>query len=164
MLTAIAPAAAANATTPATTSPTPEAGERIDSGLVLLDATYDEDTETIVATFRATEPTAVTIADAGAFQEGGTIATTTAIVQPGSPQQLRVSATKVRGFVGISVSTDDVLYAVPIEVDGALIGGPWTAQDAQISAIAAALCVSLFTVVMAIRRLTGHADEGERIA
>lgn len=91
-------------------------GERVDGGLVLLESSYENSTGQVSLTFEASEPTAVTLVDAGGFQEGGVLHQRHFIVDPGE-STYQFPVTKIDGWVGVSITTDEVVYAEPIRVD-----------------------------------------------
>jgi hypothetical protein len=111
-----------------TPTPTPapnasQSGERVDGGLTLLSSSYDADAGTATLQFRASEHTSVTLVDAGAFQEGGVLNDRTMILEPGE-HTVEFPVTEVDGMVGVSITTDEVVYAEPIVVDGGGLDTP----------------------------------------
>lgn len=68
------------------------------------------------------------------------------------------------GFAGVSISTDHTLYAVPLEEESTLIGGPWSHQDAQLTALAAGVSIGLVSIIVVFRRIIGKDEQPERIA
>lgn len=84
-------------------------GEQIDSDLALVSSAYNDGSGTVTLTFQSDGATAVTLSDAGGFVDGGTINRRTVIVDGRTSVEFAVTETQ-RGFVGVSIATDDVLY------------------------------------------------------
>lgn len=106
-------AAQSNGTAPNGTAATTE---RIDANTVLVESGYDPDTGMASVTIRSDTLQQIVVTDAGAFMEGGEIARREAMVKPGETTTIKIPATETRGFVGVSISTPQTLYAVPLEV------------------------------------------------
>lgn len=113
-LLAVSPAAAASpqptnlqqAENSTTAAPT---GEQIDSELRLVSSSYNPQSGTASLTFEADSATAVTLSDAGGFIDGGTINRRTLIVDGITTVEFAVTETQ-RGYVGVSIATEEVLY------------------------------------------------------
>lgn len=84
-------------------------GERIDSSLTLVSRSYNQGSGTVTLTFDASEPTAVTLSDAGGFIGGGEINRRTFVADGRETVEFAVTETD-RGYVGVSIATDEVLY------------------------------------------------------
>jgi hypothetical protein len=118
---------------------TPEpTGERIDQNTVVLDRKYIVETGRAVLTIRSDTLQSITLTDGGAFIEGGEIAQNSVTLRPGETANVSVSATKVQGFVGASVATQQTLYAVPIS-DLEFSRPPISYQNAQLLVLLAAI-------------------------
>jgi len=104
--------------------PETETGERIDNSTVVLDSSYSSRTGRATLTIRSERLQTVTLSDAGGFLSGGEIAQNSVILKAGSTQDITVDATKVDGYVGVSVATPTTLYAVPIETRSTLFDPP----------------------------------------
>lgn len=104
--------------------PETETGERIDNSTVVLDSSYSSKTGRATLTIRSSKLQTITLSDAGGFLSGGEIAQNTVVVKAGSTQKISVDATKVDGYVGVSVATPGTLYAVPIETRSTLFDPP----------------------------------------
>jgi hypothetical protein len=72
--------------------------------------------------------------------------------------------TQQNGFAGVSISTGDVLYAVPIESTSSLLEPPITGSDVQASAAGGAFSVSIAVLFITWRAVTGKDDSPERVA
>lgn len=105
----------------------------------------------------------VTVTDAASFMSGGDVPRKRVQLDEGY-NTVRFPVTHHKGFAGVSVDTGGTLYAIPLENDRTLIGGPWTSQDAQLAAIGGASSVGLVSIVLVIRRITGRSTNPERIA
>lgn len=100
-----------------------ETGERIDSDLELLSSSYDSEGGTATLTFRSDGATAVTLADAGGFVNGGEITRRTVVLQDGrNSVQLPVTETDA-GYVGVTIATQEVLYGEVINTQQMLFPG-----------------------------------------
>jgi len=99
-------------------------GTQIQDGLTLLSSSYNGDKGTVTLTFRAEQPTSVTLADAGAFMEEGEINRRTEIVD--GKAKIEFAVTENNGFVGVSIATKETLYGHPIKVGSTdfVPGGP----------------------------------------
>ncbi|NIC01080.1 hypothetical protein [Halobacterium sp. R2-5] len=90
-------------------------GERIDDSLTLVSSSYDASTGTATVVLESDGATAVTLSDAGGFIDGGTINRRTFVAQDGrNTIEFDVTETD-RGYVGVSIATEEVLYAEVIE-------------------------------------------------
>lgn len=135
--------------------------ETIDQDTAICQATVSDDSAQLL--IYSDRHQTITISDAGAFFEGGTVNQQTQTMQPGL-NRVEMRVTTYEGFSGVSVSTDSTLYALPLEDLSTLIGGPWTAQDSQLAGLGAALGVSLVSVLIVLQTIIGRSDEPERIA
>lgn len=116
------------ADTPTPNRSEPERGERIEQGLVLLNASYEAGGEaaeggergTVTLTLRASERKAVTLVDAGAFSLGGDLPDRTLDPFEGT-QTFEFSVYRPPGSesVGVTIVTDRTMYAEPIRVSPA---------------------------------------------
>src|SRR6056297_1074211 len=90
-------------------------GARIDGDLRLVSTSYDgSGTATLV--FETDGPKAVTLADAGGFMDGGEINRRTLVLDEAGTHTVEFQVTESdRGYVGVSISTDKVLYGEIIE-------------------------------------------------
>jgi len=156
--------AAANASAGAdVATPEPEAPEQVSSTLKMHDARYDADRGAVVVVLEASEAQAVTVAGLTAMRERGEIPTRSVALKPGERVTVTVPTEKVNGWVGVSISTPDVLFGVPIEVEGSLIGGPWSSQDAQIAGAAGLLSGLMLVTGLAWRRVSNTSKDAERL-
>jgi len=84
-------------------------GTEIDTRLTLLESSYNSSSGNATLRFRSDSARAVTLADAGAFRSDGPVNTKTEVVE--GEQSIRINVTENSGAVGVSISTDAVLYA-----------------------------------------------------
>jgi hypothetical protein len=104
-------------------TPGSEGQERVDSDLILLESSYDDDAApgenrgVVTLRLRATRTKAVTLYDAGAFELGGPLPERNLEPFRG---EMTVEFTVYRPdgseFVGVSIVTSEVVYAEPIRV------------------------------------------------
>lgn len=98
-------------------------GERIDESLTLVSSSYDDEAGTATIVLHASDHVAVTLADSGGFIDGGEITRRTFALEPGTTEvQMPVTETD-GGLVGVSIATEDVLYAEVIEQQRMLLPG-----------------------------------------
>jgi hypothetical protein len=116
---AVPPAAAQESPQPTTTEENSSAsdrqGSRIDGDLRLVSTSYDgSGTATLV--FETDTAKAVTLADAGGFMDGGRINRRTLVLEEAGTHTVEFQVTESdRGYVGVSIATQEVLYAEVIE-------------------------------------------------
>jgi hypothetical protein len=72
--------------------------------------------------------------------------------------------TQQNGFAGVSISTGDVVYAVPLESTSSLLEPPVTSSDVQAAAGGGAFSVSVAVLFITWRAVTGRDSEPERVA
>jgi len=136
-----------------------EIEEQIDSNTVLLDAGLETDTGMAWVTIRSDRAQAITVTDAGAFMEGGEVPQRTVAVSAGERTTIKVPATQVNGYAGVSITTDNTLYAVPLEVQTSMFSGDASWGTAQVAG-AAGFVGGLFSVVaLAWYRVRGGRQE-----
>ncbi|MXR19754.1 hypothetical protein [Halobacterium bonnevillei] len=85
-------------------------GKQIDSTISLVSSSYDPDSGTVTLVFESAASRRVTLSDAGGFLEGGEVNRRTITVDGRTAAEFAVTETD-RGYVGVSISTDQVLYA-----------------------------------------------------
>jgi hypothetical protein len=139
-----------------------ESIERIDNSTVICSAELNDGYAEIV--IRSDIRQRIVLTDAAGFMQGGEINRQRYLVNSDEPQTVRLAVTSYRNFAGVTVDTGDVLYAVPLDEPSTLIGGPYDAQDVQLSAIGGALSIAIVSLLVTIRAVTGRADSPERIA
>lgn len=155
--------------TPNGTTPASGGGSepvRIQQGLLLHSSSYDAGTGLATVTLENTGDTllAVTLTDAGAFQQGGEIPRKTEVLQPGK-HTIQIPATQTEsGAVGVTVGTKDVLYAVPIEAQTDWFEGDPNWGTVRTASLFAALGVVLAVAGEAYRRRRGGRTEVTRKA
>jgi hypothetical protein len=107
-----------NATGSSTPTPEPEIpqGEQIDRNTRLLDKSYSHQTGKVTVVVYSESLQDLVISDAGAFQTGGVVEQRKLTVRPDQRVEITMPATRTDdGYVGVSIATREVLYAVPIE-------------------------------------------------
>jgi len=104
-------------------TPGSEGRERVDSDLILLNSSYDDDAApgddrgVVSLTFRATQKKAVTLYDAGAFKLGGALPERNLEPFRGETTvKFTVYEPEGSEFVGVTIVTSEVVYAEPIRV------------------------------------------------
>lgn len=78
--------------------------------------------------------------------------------------EIRLPVRSSNGRAAVTVDTGDVLYGVPVRTENTLIGGPFTASDAQAAGLGAGLSVALMTIYLVARTVYGRTEEPERMA
>ncbi|MDB2237576.1 hypothetical protein [Halorubrum ezzemoulense] len=78
--------------------------------------------------------------------------------------ELRLPVRSTDGRAAVTVDTGDVLYGIPVRTQNTLIGGPFTASDAQAAGLGAGLSVALLTIYLVARTVYGRTEEAERMA
>lgn len=160
----VLPGAAAAPANETTKESAQNATIRISSNVEMLDSGFDDETGEAYVVLQAEQPEAVTLSDGGGLSAGsGEIASTTSPIGT-DPTRVEVPVTRHNGRVGVIISTDQVLYGHLIKTGDPLIRGPFTARDAQITALAAALSTAAVSLVMVFRHIRGTDAEPERIA
>lgn len=151
-------------TTDTASSTNSTATQPIDSDTALVDSRINGDGDAVLI-LESDETQTVTFTDAGAFLAGnGQIPQSTRTVQEGRNKIVISNVTIHKGGAAIGINTGEVLYGVKIRTSTNLIGGPYTAQDAQNAAVSGALSVALVSVVIVIRYLRGTSNSPEKIA
>jgi len=133
-------------------------GERIDSSLTLVSSSYHPGSGTVTLVLDSDGATAVTLSDAGGFVDGGEINRRTVVAQDGR-NTIEFAATETsRGYVGVSIATEDVLYA---EVVRAPTPSPFRDSSGTVGWMAGAAIVLLSFVAAAFWKL--HKEGGEPV-
>lgn len=135
--------------------------EVIDSDTSLCDTTLENGSA--VLTLQSDVNQRITFTDAGAFVAGGVVETQTRIVTEGR-SEIVMPVTQQNGFAGVSISTGDVVYAVPLESTSSLLEPPVTSSDVQAAAGGGAFSVSVAVLFITWRAVTGRDSEPERVA
>jgi len=133
-------------------------GERIDSSLTLVSSSYHPASGTVTLVLDSDGATAVTLSDAGGFVDGGEINRRTFVAQDGrNTIEFAVTETS-RGYVGVSIATEDVLYA---EVVRSPTPSPFRDSSGTVGWMAGAAIVLLSFVAAAFWKL--HKEGGEPV-
>jgi hypothetical protein len=138
--------------------------QAVDSSTVICSSTLTDDGQYAELVIRSDETQRITLTDAGGFMAGGEINRQTFTVRADEPNTLRLRVTTIDGFAGVSVDTGNTLYAVPLDRSTTLIGPPWSASDAQIAALFAAISTAGISAIVVLRSVYGKTEEPERIA
>jgi hypothetical protein len=136
--------------------------ETITEDLVLCEAEYDDGKAKL--SFKADSLQRITLTDAGAFMKGGVVPQREEIIRSEGVNHIEWQVTTHKGFAGVSVATEQNLYAVPLEQSNTLVGGPWNEEDVQLAAISGAAGVGSVAVLVVIRAVLGRTNKPERIA
>ncbi|ADB79721.1 ORF5 [Haloarcula hispanica pleomorphic virus 1] len=134
----------------------------IDNNTVLCSARLEDGDAVLV--LRSDFTQRITVTDAGAFMAGGDVPEQKATLREDERNTVRMPVTMVDGFAGVSIDTAANLFAVPLEKQQTIIGGPWSSGDTAVSALAASTSVIVVIVVKVIRYLAGRTTEPERVA
>lgn len=137
-------------------------GERIDGNTVIVDSRYNAETGRATLTIRSEELQQITLSDAGAFIQGGEISQNSVLVKAGTTQEISVSATQVRGFVGVSVATDQTLWAEKI-TDIEVNRPPVAYEQVQLLVLLTAVGAAGMTFGVIRRRYQDEEKEAERL-
>jgi hypothetical protein len=98
-------------TTTAGNSSQAQDGTRIDADLRLVSASYDG-SGTAVLTFQTDAAKAITLTDAGGFVDGGHLNRRTVVLDGQGTHTVEFAVTESRrGYVGVTIATDQTLYA-----------------------------------------------------
>lgn len=146
------------------TNETAEQGEYIDSNTELINATYNEKTGEATVTLRSETLQTVTLTDAGGFIEGGEIEQREVTLQPGEEISVSIPATETRGQVGVSIATQETLYAEIIEVPDYLFYEDPSWSTVQIAAFGSGLGVLVALGVDVARRKWWRKSEVSQFA
>ncbi|MCG1002611.1 MULTISPECIES: hypothetical protein [Halobacterium] len=148
----------ANPLNNSTSTDSASSGERIDSSLTLVSSSYHPGSGTVTLVLNSDGATAVTLSDAGGFIDGGTINRRTFVAQDGrNSVEFAVTATN-RGYVGVSIATEEVLYA---EVVRSPTPSPFRDSSGTVGWMAGAAIVLLSFVGAAGWKL--HNEGGEPV-
>jgi len=150
-----------------TPTPTPngtDSGERIQTGLELLSSEYDGEGSATLK-FRVTgAPVAVTITDAGAFQRGGEIDRRTVVLDEGTHTVEMPVTESPNGLVGVTIGTNEVLYAEPIKTETDLFESESTWGLVQTAGLGGAVGVVIVAGLISWRLRTGGKNRVQRQA
>lgn len=104
----------------------------------------------------------VTVTEAVALTEHREINRESFIVDGRTEIRLGVEATN--GKAGVTVDDGNILYGIPIRTETVLIGGPFTASDAQAAAIGGGLGTAIVALYLVLKVLYGRNQKPERLA
>lgn len=137
--------------------------EQVDANTELCSA--DLEGGDAVLTFRSSSSQVVTIWDAGAFADGGEPPSRDVRLEANETTTVRFPVSETDGGkAGVGISTDRTVYSVILKEQRFLLGGPWTAQDARVAALFAALSSAFVAAVTVLRRRRGDGGEPRAIA
>lgn len=144
--------------TVAQTQPVNQTGEQIDSEVSLVSSSYSADSGTVTLVFESDSARAVTLSDAGGFIDGGKINRRTLVLSEGrTTVEFAVTETP-RGYVGVSISTESVLYAEVIQSPSV---SPFQGSTGTVGWFGGAAIVLLSFVGAALWKL--HKEGGEPV-
>ncbi|MBX0325581.1 hypothetical protein EGH21_21385 [Halomicroarcula sp. F13] len=90
--------------------------ERIDGQTVIVDSEYRANKSVALITLRSSAGQAVTLSDAGRFQQGGKVPVRTVAIAAGETTTVELPVTEQDGYVGVAISTENTpLYAEIIQ-------------------------------------------------
>ncbi|AFD04017.1 ORF6 [Halorubrum pleomorphic virus 6] len=78
--------------------------------------------------------------------------------------EIRLAVRSTNGRAAVTIDTGAVLYGVPVRTENTLIGGPFTASDAQAAGLGGGLGVAAVTIFLVARTVYGRTEEPERMA
>jgi len=155
-----------------THTPSPDAGqtkthERIDNATVLVSSSFDNGTATVV--IQSEIPQEIVLSDAGDFVQGGEVDQRTVFLEPGERVEISMPVTKADGFAGLSIATQETLYAVPLQDPSSTEQVSWfnsesTWRTVQTAAVGGASGVIVVAGFVAYRLRNGGKERTERIA
>jgi len=138
-----------------------EACETIDENTAICSADLDGTTAELIIESETNQR--VTFTDAGAFIDGGEIRSETRTITEGE-NRVTLPITQSNGFAGVSIETNNVAWAVPLEEQSQLVSGPITTADLHAVGAGSAVSVSLVVLILVWRSKTGQNTEPERVA
>lgn len=103
----------------------------------------------------------VTVTDAGAVLKGGEVPQKRVTLREGR-NRVVMPVTTVSGKVAVTIATEEVLYSVVERTSDPIIAGPFTATDAQQSALGGGVGVAVVTAIYGFRRVYGLGDGPRR--
>ncbi|GAB3681223.1 hypothetical protein GCM10028857_05110 [Salinarchaeum chitinilyticum] len=142
----------------------PCADERIDRVTYLCSAELDDGEA--VLTLRSTASQTITLTDAADFSSGGLADQRDVEVDAGETVTVRFELEETdTGMSGVGIDTEFALYSVVFSQHRELIGGPWSAFDAQLTGVGAGSGAALGALVTVLRRKNGESEpEPRRLA
>ena len=144
-----------------TTAPTDPAHERIDNYTQLVDARLDDGTAVLVLKSEKTQR--ITLTDAGAMMAGGNIPQKQFIIKSGEKTTVRMDVHTDGGFAGVTISTAETLWGVPLEDKYEFLPGGATVEDVQVAGITGLLTTGVLALGIAIKRRRGTGESVERM-
>lgn len=141
----------------------------ISEDLAYSDVSYADGVMMVTFNVKGERPVRVFIADSGGVFDGGPVSVRSVRLLPGETT-VRLPVTEISHsgstIVAMSVTYDsDQVYAIVHRTGSTgLIGGPWSASDAQASALGAAAGVTTMVLYVVLRALFGRDSSPERLA
>lgn len=135
----------------------------IGDDLLLWDYYLEGDRATIVVE-AVDKPTGVTVTDGGALMSGLQTRPSTHRALPGQRTEISVPVVAYDGYIFLTVGSGGYLQGIPIRKTSPMIGGPWTHQDAQASALGGAAGTGVMSLIVVMRSVWGRDDSPEWIA
>lgn len=123
--------------------------ERIDQSADLLASSFDESNGTARITLRSDVPQTIVVSDAGGFREGGQIEQREVFLLPNETATVEIPVTVAQdGFVGVSIATQDTLYAEPlVQPANTSDANPYQRTSAEAGWIGGAAAAAVGTVL-----------------
>jgi hypothetical protein len=138
--------------------------ERIDDNTVILDKGYNPDTGEGWVDVRSDVSQRITVSDGGALFQGKEIDQHSVRFEPGEENRLTVTYTEVDGRIALAMATRGTNHGILIETSDELIGGPWSATDAQLAALGAGLSTGVVVLIIVWRVVRGRDGDARRVA
>lgn len=143
------------------TTTEPTAHERIDKNTQLVDARLEDETAVIVLKSETTQR--VQLTDWGQFMRGGEVVSQSYIVKGGERTTIRHPVLVKDGFAGVSITTREAVWSVPLEDPYVFLPGGATTSDVQLAGLTGLATTGLLAIGIAIKKRRGLGDTVERL-
>lgn len=167
LIIAVAPIGSVSAqevTTTSTTTPEEPAVETIDRTMGIVSSTYNEGDGTVTLVIESDREQTVHLFDMGSAQDGGVFDSKKVQLQQGR-NRVTVPVTEVSSQIGVTISTDRVLYAhVKKTGSNPFPNGPYSQEDVQYSIAGGGFGVAFMVLYRAARAKLGAGHHGEQVA
>ncbi|WP_418284895.1 hypothetical protein [Halorubrum sp. DTA46] len=142
------------------TNETESCTERINEYTAICDAELDG--SDVVVTIHTEGPQTIVVTEA--FRRGSGELTQRHVDLDAGVNTVRLTVTVDGGSEGVTIAAGDTLYQKEVTTSDELIGGPFTATDAQAAGIGGGLGVAILTVYLVAKAVYGRDQEPERLA
>ena len=142
------------------TNETRQCTEAINQYTHICDAELDG--SDVVITLHTEGPQTVTITEG--FRRGSGVLSQRSVSLDAGINTVRLTVTVDGGSEGVTIAAGDTLYQKEVKTSSELIGGPFTASDAQAAGIGGGLGVALLTIYLVAKAVYGRNQESERLA